>query len=461
MTPALAFLKALAWVGRPQSKSQTRQRLVLAGDQIVPSKLKWTNRKASPKLNQMAKLNGKPTDKLEEVYHDANFITLRARQSRNDNEPKQSTPSDGSQKKNGAFKTKRTKETEKVEARQKKKVLTKKEFGNIVATLRTISVTILVEFIQNVIKSERHLTVFHDRTEIIKCLRSSREFEPLLQRLFNNGLGIVLSCFSNKPNDRPPVFKLRFVHHMRDILKNKSSSKMMWSFTNFKETDGSMKSHLSCVLHSLGVGIFQFIQKKVMKIKQLKQQSQKNRTEKTVCDSEKSKCNSTLSLLTLAGGSFGKIYKCVKRFIKRNAHTTDKGKCFRRNSYIKFKKFLWQLVMSKREKEHPCLPEPLKQRDRGWLFIPKWVFLPYLRLLDRCIRKTASQDGLKLYKKNLVMVRKLCQLTNDRVKPKFLENRFKISFLEFFKTDPCSVETKKTEELPGPGGRFWCIHSKI
>ena len=100
---------------------------------------------------------------------------------------------------------------------------------------------------------------------------------------------------------------------------------MMWFFTNFKETDGSMKSHLSCALHSLGVGIFQFIQKQVMQIKQLKLQLQKNRTEKTVSDSEKSKCNSTLSLLTLAGGSFGKIYKCVKRFIKRNAHTTDKG----------------------------------------------------------------------------------------------------------------------------------------
>ena len=184
------------------------------------------------------------------------YNTQSGTQSRNDNEPKQSMPSDGSPKKNGAFKTKRTKQMEKVEERQKKKVLTKKEFGNIVAILRTISVTILVEFIQNFIKSKRHLTVFHERTEITECLRSSREFDPLLQRLFNNGLGIFLSCFSNKPNDRQPIFKLRFVHHIRDILKNKSSSEIMWFFTNLKETEGSMKSHLSCALHSLGVGIF-------------------------------------------------------------------------------------------------------------------------------------------------------------------------------------------------------------
>ena len=72
---------------------------------------------------------------------------------------------------------------------------------------------------------------------------------------------------------------------------------MMWFFTNFKETDGSMKSHLSCVLHSLGVGIFQFIQKQVMQIKQLKLQSQNNRTEKTVCDSEKSKCTANFLMV--------------------------------------------------------------------------------------------------------------------------------------------------------------------
>ena len=117
MMPALAFLKALAWVGRPQSKSQTRQRLVHAGDQIVPSKLKSTNRKASPKLNQMVKLNGKPTDKAgRDVPRRKLYNTQSETQSRNENEPKQSMPSDGSQKKNGAFETKRTKQKEKVEA---------------------------------------------------------------------------------------------------------------------------------------------------------------------------------------------------------------------------------------------------------------------------------------------------------------------------------------------------------
>ncbi len=109
--------------------------------------------------------------------------------------------------------------------------------------------------------------------------------------------------------------------------------------------------------------------------------------------------NSILSLLTLGGGSFGKIYKSVKRNIK--SIKNEKEKFYER---IKFRKFLFQLVMTPREKRNPSIPSALKERDRGWLFIPKWVFLPYLRLLDRCIQLTAHQDGLKLYGKDLIKV---------------------------------------------------------
>ena len=47
------------------------------------------------------------------------YNTQSETQSRNDNEPKQSMPSDGSQKKNGAFKTKRTKQRWKPDRKRK------------------------------------------------------------------------------------------------------------------------------------------------------------------------------------------------------------------------------------------------------------------------------------------------------------------------------------------------------
>ena len=92
--------------------------------------------------------------------------------------------------------------------------------------------------------------------------------------------------------------------------------------------------------------------------------------------------NSTESLLTLAGGSFGKIYKCIKRSIKKLRKENYEKKMAKWRSKISFRKFLYQLVMTQKEKRNPNIPKPLIEMDRGWLFIPKWVFLPYLRVLE-------------------------------------------------------------------------------
>ena len=56
--------------------------------------------------------------------------------------------------------------------------------------------------------------------------------------------------------------------------------------------------------------------------------------------------------------------------------------------------------MTPRERANDCLLEALKERDRGWLFIPKWVLLPYLRALDRSINVNANTDGLARYHKD-------------------------------------------------------------
>ena len=43
-------------------------------------------------------------------------------------------------------------------------------------------------------------------------------------------------------------------------------------------------------------------------------------------------------------------------------------------------------------------------RGREFLFIPKWIFLSYLRSLDRSIIHIANEDGLKMYRKYLIQV---------------------------------------------------------
>ena len=110
--------------------------------------------------------------------------------------------------------------------------------------------------------------------------------------------------------------------------------------------------------------------------------------------------------MVLSGGCFGKIYKCVKRSIINYRRKQNESKW---SSQIESRKFLFQLVMTQNEKRNPNIPVALRARDRGWLFVPKWVFLPYLRLLDRCICLTANQQGLQIYGSNLIKVSTLSQ----------------------------------------------------
>ena len=56
-----------------------------------------------------------------------------------------------------------------------------------------------------------------------------------------------------------------------------------------------------------------------------------------------------------------------------------------------------------REK-NPAIPTPLMERDRGWLFVPNWVFLPYLRLLEQTLNLTAHHGDLKVYGDKLIQV---------------------------------------------------------
>ncbi len=61
--------------------------------------------------------------------------------------------------------------------------------------------------------------------------------------------------------------------------------------------------------------------------------------------------------------------------------------------------------MTPKEKKNTyAIQGALLERDRGWLFIPKWVFLPYLRLLDQTINLTVHPGGMKIYGDKIIQV---------------------------------------------------------
>ena len=151
--------------------------------------------------------------------------------------------------------------------------------------------------------------------------------------------------------------------------------------------------YLSCVVHAVGSGVYDFIQMQALKFNQRSE----NVITHVIGGGDNHSENLLASLFVVAGGCLGKIQKVMKNFQRKNYRTKDKVLKSKLEMYKVIRKLLLNIVMTSKEKRNPCLPQTVKQRDRGFMFMPKWVFLTYLRMLDRCISQTATQNGVELY----------------------------------------------------------------
>ena len=73
-----------------------------------------------------------------------------------------------------------------------------------------------------------------------------------------------------------------------------------------------MLEHFSSVIHAVAAGVFSFVQNQIIEMNK-EEQSEKI----PMTDTNTTTTNSTECLLTIGGGCFGKIYKCVKRSIRK------------------------------------------------------------------------------------------------------------------------------------------------
>ena len=57
-----------------------------------------------------------------------------------------------------------------------------------------------------------------------------------------------------------------------------------------------------------------------------------------------------------------------------------------------------------RRVDKSTLPSTLAYRDRGGMYFPDEVFLPFIRSLDECVRENANEESFTRYGKNLVKI---------------------------------------------------------
>ena len=155
---------------------------------------------------------------------------------------------------------------------------------------------------------------------------------------------IAEESLKNKPKDRKSIYRVKFTFYVRDILDESSSTLSRWFDSNEKDLLNTNKNHFSCVIHAIAMGIYSFIQSNVIELKQ-KGNEADNITQEHV------PLNPIISLLTLGGGCFGKVYKCVKRRIAKLRRHSYKANEAHWKSLIEFRKYMHCLVMAPKEKK--------------------------------------------------------------------------------------------------------------
>ena len=279
----------------------------------------------------------------------------------------------------------RKKEAEK-KAKQKRNCnketkMPKNAFHGMVKWLKNIPTSEVVRFVNDFTNEERHLDAFKKR-RLMESLTASNEIEEIVKSLHSTASNLMLASFADIPKDRHPMYRIKYMTHIADIPKdrhpmnrikymthikeilgNPNSHEMQWFFIHFPE---ELPNDFVCVIHSIAAAMFNFLQGKVLEFKS-KDLPTNNQAAKTEPDSY----NNVLSMLTLAGGCFGKIYKCVRRSVNRILHSKGKHKQKALSAKINFRRFPYQLIMTPRMKKNPNIPVTLKAQDRGWLFLPK------------------------------------------------------------------------------------------
>ena len=170
--------------------------------------------------------------------------------------------------------------------------------------VKLIALQIVIQFVLSCVKPQLHLVKYKQREHVLASLILTGQLAVIVKTLFDKAIELMTSCFKNQPTDRHPQYKIKYTFAIRDIIQNVRTPEVEWFKDNFLHIE---LDHFSCVLHSLGSAVYQFIQTQVIEIKELELQKSKPK-----------KGNAVLPLLVIAGVCSDKIYNCVRRFIQKN-----------------------------------------------------------------------------------------------------------------------------------------------
>ena len=124
-------------------------------------------------------------------------------------------PKPAKAKPNHNMKTTKNKPKEKTAT---KKTVTKKEMLQMVATLKTIVLQVIVKCILDFSQAENHMSK-PERRQITESMIATGQLDKTIQKVYKKSLELMADCMENRPSDRQPTYKLSVAFFIRDIVE--------------------------------------------------------------------------------------------------------------------------------------------------------------------------------------------------------------------------------------------------
>ena len=275
--------------------------------------------------------------------------------------------------------------------------LNKKEREKVVTTLRTINGKLLLETVVKHLSEELHMQHYPEREQLmISILDSSKEdMERICAGLANTFIELYVKCDKGKEK-----YYGRF-----QVEWHQSCSKFLLDSSKNDDVDDKCGGDLSLlslpnqwllltkstpkdirnpVMIAITAAIYSFmIQQATLAAKEADSQSEYA----IVTEPEE-------VYIRFAGAALANMFNLRYKEMKSKKSSQHKERVSKELQVLE-----WMRMTDKSD-----LPTSLAYRDRGGMYFPDKILLPFVRSLDNCVRENANKESFQRYGKNLVKV---------------------------------------------------------
>ena len=265
--------------------------------------------------------------------------------------------------------------------------LNKKEREKVIAALRTINGELLLETVVKCLSEELHMQHYPEREQLmISILDSSKEdMERICAGLADTFIELYIKC--DKGKEKYGRFQVEWHQSCSKFLLDSSKcgdvdncGRDLWLLL----TKSTPKDIRNPVMIAITAAIYSFmIQQATLAAKE-----SDNLSEYAIVTEPDE------VYMRFAGAALASMFNLRYKDMKSKKSSQHKERVSKELQVLE-----WMRMTDKSD-----LPTSLAYRDRGGMYFPDKMLLPFVRSLDNCVRENANKESFQRYGKNLVKV---------------------------------------------------------